>query len=154
MASKIILKKSNVTSKVPLAADLEYGELALNYTDGKLFYKNNSNVITQLNPAGSGGGGGLTPTIGTAIIDFGTDPGSNEASVVVTGQTAITATSVVTLNVRSDATSLDHTANDHVYFTTFAALTGNTPTVGTGFTITARSHQKLTGKWTINWSWI
>ena len=49
MASKIILKKSNVASKVPAVGDLDYGELALNYTDGKLWYKNNSNVITQLN---------------------------------------------------------------------------------------------------------
>lgn len=54
MASKIILKKSNVASKVPAVGDLDYGELALNYTDGKLWYKNNSNVITQLN-ASTGG---------------------------------------------------------------------------------------------------
>lgn len=43
--SKIVLKKSSVESKVPLAADLDYGELALNYADGKLYFKNASNVI-------------------------------------------------------------------------------------------------------------
>jgi len=45
MANKVLLKKSSVTSKVPLTTDLDYGELALNYTDGKLFFKNASNVI-------------------------------------------------------------------------------------------------------------
>lgn len=45
MANKVLLKKSSVASKVPLTSDLDYGELALNYTDGKLYFKNASNVI-------------------------------------------------------------------------------------------------------------
>lgn len=48
MASKIILKKSSVPSKVPGAADLDYGELALNYTDGILYYKNSDTNIRVL----------------------------------------------------------------------------------------------------------
>jgi hypothetical protein len=44
-ANKILLKKSSVAAKVPLITDLEYGEVALNYTDGKLYFKNASNVI-------------------------------------------------------------------------------------------------------------
>jgi hypothetical protein len=46
MTSKIILKKSSETGKVP--ASLDFGELALNYADGKLYYKNASNVIVDL----------------------------------------------------------------------------------------------------------
>jgi len=45
MANKVLLKKSSVAAKVPLTSDLDYGELALNYTDGKLYFKNASNVI-------------------------------------------------------------------------------------------------------------
>ena len=45
MSNQIILKKSSVGAKVPLAGDLVYGELALNYADGKLYYKDSSNVI-------------------------------------------------------------------------------------------------------------
>jgi len=45
MANKVLLKKSSVASKVPLTSDLDYGELALNYTDGKLYFKNASNTI-------------------------------------------------------------------------------------------------------------
>jgi hypothetical protein len=39
MANNIILKKSSVAAKVPVVGDLAFGELALNYTDGKLYYK-------------------------------------------------------------------------------------------------------------------
>ena len=55
MANKIILKRSSVTSKVPLTSDLEYGELALNYADGKLYYKDSQNTVQSI--AGSSGGG-------------------------------------------------------------------------------------------------
>lgn len=48
MTNKITLKKSSVADKVPLTGDLEYGELALNYADGNLFYKNSSNAISTL----------------------------------------------------------------------------------------------------------
>lgn len=45
MANKVLLKKSSVAAKIPLTTDLDYGELALNYADGKLYFKNSSNVI-------------------------------------------------------------------------------------------------------------
>lgn len=45
--TKVLLKKSSVSSKVPLAGDLEYGEVALNYADGNLYFKNSSNVIKK-----------------------------------------------------------------------------------------------------------
>ena len=45
MANKVLLKKSSTAAKVPTTSDLDYGELALNYADGKLYYKNSSNVV-------------------------------------------------------------------------------------------------------------
>lgn len=48
MSNNIILKKSSIGDKVPVAGDLQYGELALNYADGNLFYKNSSNVVTTI----------------------------------------------------------------------------------------------------------
>jgi hypothetical protein len=39
MANTIILKKSSVAGKIPLVGDLVYGELAVNYADGLLYYK-------------------------------------------------------------------------------------------------------------------
>lgn len=46
MANKVLLKKSSVVSKVPVSSDLDFGELAINYADGKLYYKTASNQIS------------------------------------------------------------------------------------------------------------
>jgi hypothetical protein len=45
MANTVKLKKSSVLGKIPQSADLDYGELALNYADGKLYFKDSSNVV-------------------------------------------------------------------------------------------------------------
>lgn len=45
MANSIILKKSSVAARVPQTSDLSYGETALNYADGKLYYKTSTNTI-------------------------------------------------------------------------------------------------------------
>jgi hypothetical protein len=47
MSNKVLLKKSSVVAKVPQTSDLDYGELALNYADGKLYFKNSSNAINS-----------------------------------------------------------------------------------------------------------
>jgi len=66
MTSKVLLKKSSVEGKVPLVGDLDYGEVALNYTDGKLFYKKSDNTIQSLISAGGGAGGGAVVTAFTS----------------------------------------------------------------------------------------
>lgn len=45
--SKIIFKKSTVAGRVPATDDLEYGEVALNYQDGKLHFKKSNNQIAH-----------------------------------------------------------------------------------------------------------
>jgi hypothetical protein len=45
MSNKVLLKKSSVLGKAPETTDLDYGELALNYADGLLYFKNASNNI-------------------------------------------------------------------------------------------------------------
>lgn len=44
----IYIYYSSTTSNVPSAGNLGYGELAINITDGKLFYKNNSNAVVTI----------------------------------------------------------------------------------------------------------
>jgi hypothetical protein len=52
--TKLKLKKSSVAGRVPGSGDLDYGEIAINYNDGKLYYKNSSNAIKSfLDSAGS-----------------------------------------------------------------------------------------------------
>jgi hypothetical protein len=48
MANKVLLKKSSTVAKVPATSDLDYGEIALNYADGKLYFKNSTNVVQPL----------------------------------------------------------------------------------------------------------
>ena len=49
MATQIQLTRSGSSGEQPTATEMELGELALNYADGKLFFKNSSNNIEQLN---------------------------------------------------------------------------------------------------------
>ena len=46
--TKLVLKHSGEPSVAPNPSFLDYGELALNYADGKLFYKNTSNGISAI----------------------------------------------------------------------------------------------------------
>ena len=90
---------------------------------------------------------------GTATLNFGAHPGSNEANVVVTGQTSITATSKAEAYIMGDDSTSDHTANDHRYIGLWLALTCGTPTASSGFTIHARSPEKLTGQFAVRFVW-
>jgi len=90
--------------------------------------------------------------VGTATINFGAFPGSNEASVAVTGQTAISGTSNAEAFFMDDSTS-DHTSADHLYAPTFIDLACGVVTAGTGFTIYARSPEKAQGTFLVRWVW-
>lgn len=48
MANKYLLKRSSVSGKSPTTDDLDYGELALNYNDGLLYFKDSSNQIKTI----------------------------------------------------------------------------------------------------------
>lgn len=45
MANIIKIKNSGITAHAP--SSLEFGELAINYVDGTLFYKDSSNTIVS-----------------------------------------------------------------------------------------------------------
>jgi hypothetical protein len=53
MANIVKLKRSGTANAAPTANSLEHGELAINYADGILFYKDSSNTIIsfELNPS-------------------------------------------------------------------------------------------------------
>lgn len=48
MPTKIILKKSSVSGRIPDPGTLDYGELAINYADGVLYYKNSLNTVESI----------------------------------------------------------------------------------------------------------
>ena len=43
--AKLLLKKSSVDGRAVDSSDIDYGELAINYRNGRLYYKDNSNNI-------------------------------------------------------------------------------------------------------------
>jgi len=59
---------------------------------------------------------------GTAILDFGTGLGTQEASVVVTGQANITSASTPFAVIGPNASTSTHSVSDHRYFGLFASL--------------------------------
>lgn len=97
-----------------------------------------------------GGGGGSS---GVAVIDFGAFPGTQEASVAVTGQSTITVTSLPLAYFRSNGNIGDHNPSDHKYVQLYATLSVSTPVAGVGFTIHATSEYQLQGQFQVQWSW-
>lgn len=88
---------------------------------------------------------------GSATLDFGAFPGSNEASVSF-ASTSINAQSFPRAFILASDTSADHTASDHRYAAMFIGLTV-APDPGVGGTIYARSPEKLTGEFTVRWQY-
>lgn len=105
MSNKVLLKKSSVTSKVPLTSDLDYGELALNYADGKLYFKNSSNVIQSFISDLSSyvtltGTQTLTnKTLTSPIINSGALSGTFSGAIALSDTTASTSTSTGALTI-------------------------------------------------------
>lgn len=101
MSTTIKLKKSGATGNIPSNSSLEFGELALNYADGILYYKDATNNISQI----SGSAANTFETInanGTLIIaDSNTDILSLLAgdAVYITGNGI---TDAITIGVRSN----------------------------------------------------
>ncbi len=89
---------------------------------------------------------------GAGVIDFGAYPGSNEASLIIYGQTDILADSETDAWISAVATA-DHTLGDHTYAAALVGVSTGTLAAGTGFTIYARSVEKMQGTFTVQWAW-
>jgi hypothetical protein len=89
---------STTAAAVPTAGNLANGELAINITDGKLYYKNNSGVVTLLAGATAGPAGGSNTQV--QFNSSGALAGS--ANLTFNGTTltanALTVTNAVTLS--------------------------------------------------------
>ena len=78
MSTLFKLKRSAVPNKIPLPGDLDYGEIAINYQDGIIYYKKPDGTIAAMGGSGgSGGSGGRTITEFTAA--------SNQTTFTPTG---------------------------------------------------------------------
>jgi len=110
----IKLKKSSVPGRLPQAADLEYGELAINYADGQLYYKKSDNTVATI------GGGGV---LGTRTITEAT-AANNQTIFSISGGYTVGFVDV-TIN-GSQLSSADYTAtNGTTVVLTEAAVVGD-----------------------------
>lgn len=87
MPNKIIIKKSSVAAKVPLATDLEIGELAVNLADQKLYSKNASGTVVLV---GNNANGTVTSVTAGSYLTGDT--------ITSSGTLAVDATSSNTVN--------------------------------------------------------
>ena len=90
--------------------------------------------------------------VGSAVIDFGAYPGSNEASVTITGQAAILSTNSAEAWLMAESQDV-HTVNDATYAALLTSVSCGIPTAASGFTIYARSTEKLQGQFKVRWVW-
>lgn len=90
------------------------------------------------------------PETGTATLNFGAAPGTNVATVTVTGQTGILSGSKVEAWLMGDSTA-SHNAYEHL-IVPLVVRCGNI-VAGTGFDIVASSDLRLTGTFSVHWTW-
>ena len=130
MSTSIKLKKSSISGRVPSTSDLDYGELAINYADGILYFKNSGNTVQSINASPTGIDSAATINlIDSAYVQArqsstgGTDPIFKTISV--SGESDIVADVVadtLTLAAGSGMTITTDASTDTI---TFASTGGN-----------------------------
>jgi len=72
----IVVYNSGTTTNAPTAGNLAFGELAINYADGKLFYKDGSSAVQVIawktTPVSAGGTGSTSLTANNVLLGNGT----------------------------------------------------------------------------------
>ena len=106
MTNTVLIKRSGTANSVPTAGQLLPGELAINYADGNLFYKNTSNVVTTIasnkfaSVSGNVTGGNVNTSgiVSAAGIVYGNELNSTNASGSEGGQINLAAAPSGTLS--------------------------------------------------------
>jgi len=93
---------------------------------------------------------------GTATLDFGAFPGGSDASVVITGQLGIVASSVCEAWILPNV-SADHSSDEHVV-EPIDICTSDIVFDNVGFTIRGVSRSpgdsRIYGQWNVAWAWL
>jgi len=149
MTNKITLKRSSQAAKVPEPGDLDYGELALNFTDGNLFFKSNANVITTLastqfvSVTGNVTGGNIATAgqitatgnvTGNYFVGNGSQlTGINSFSTIaVSGQSSVTADSIADTLTLAAGSGISIVTNADTDTITIATIGSGDSIFGTG----------------------
>ena len=138
----IILYNSGTTTNAPSASNLASGELAINYTDGKLFYKDNSSAIQVIGwkttPTTAGGTGLTSYTAGDlpyyasgstlSKLGIGTSGYVLQSNGSAPTWVAQSTLSVGTATNATNVGTTDNTSSSSTYYPTLVSATsGNNP---------------------------
>ena len=137
----ILIYSSSTGGTLPLAASLTNStlgsELAINITDGKLFYKDNANAVQVIGwktvPV-SAGGTGLTATPSNGQLPIGNG----------TGYTLATLTAGSGISVTNGSGSITVGASGEMYGTLATATSNYTVAAGVSFVINNKTGSSLT----------
>ena len=126
--NRVIVKKSSVASQVPTSSDLVYGELAVNYTDGRIYFKDSSNNIDffeqvnsfqnidvsgQTTLTADGGSDTLTFVEGDGI-SITTDGATNKVTIEASGSSGNDFVDSASFNTTNGKLTLTRTDNGTV----------------------------------------
>jgi hypothetical protein len=135
VANTLILKKSSVAGKVPLATDLQVGELAVNLADAKLYSKNSGGTVIAV---GGGGNGTVTSVSGTGTASGLTLSGTvtSSGSLVLSGTVNSLAAGTYAISISGNAATVTNgvvttgSYADPAWITSlnYSKLTGTVPT--------------------------
>jgi hypothetical protein len=160
MPSTIVLKNSSTAGRIPSIDDLVSGEVAINYADGKLFFKNSDGTIeyfnartdygtvksVDINPGGTGltfTGGPITTTgafiVGGTLGIFNGGTGANNENDA--------RNNILPSQINNNGKFLTTDGNNNV---TWASVTGNDVTQGLGFVPVNKTGDTMTGNLILN----
>jgi hypothetical protein len=90
---------------------------------------------------------------GTAVLNFGSAPGTNQVSLAVTGQGSIVGGSLVEAWLSPTPTATRNLEEIKLLSAGRLGVLAHTVVAATGFTITATTDIRLTGTLNVNWVW-
>lgn len=124
MTNTIKLKRSSTPGSTPAAGSLDYGELALNYQDGNLFFKNAANSVTVI------------ASTSTLSLSGNVTAGNVISLGIISSTGTVTANAVTYTNVAgTNGQVLTTYGNGVTYFSTPASAGGSIYVYGRSGTI-------------------
>lgn len=132
MPNTIQIKRSATPGSAPAAGNLTFGELALNYSDGILYYKNTSNVVSILATANT-----IPTRIQNGTSNVVVLPSGN-VTVGIAGISNVAVISTAGLTINGIASTTGNIVSGNYLLTPFANVS-NTLSVGSGSDTTISS---------------
>lgn len=127
------------------------GQMGMNATSGRprCFINGASHELAHIDEISGSG------AVGSAVVDFGSFPGTDVATVTVTGQTSLSSSNkpIAWIDPTQGATAA-HSVDEHIMAVQLIQLSCTSLVVGTGFTIEAVAlNGFLSGQFNVSWRW-